>query len=213
MGLATGGEWAGSLTGATIDGVDMWEAITENLESPHGEMLHYADGVWGCSLQQGMMKIDVGDWKLNFNNVTFVFEEDLSPESSSFQCTAGSLMTPQMTADEKDTLAQAVLANDVGLELFLIGRAGATTEAARESAAGTGPSRYIASSPTQSTTAVTYSVLIIALVATVVITFAGIMYRVNKAVEATGSKVHPSGAVRGEYEPTETTSLLPKSKV
>eukprot|EP01035_Chromulina_nebulosa_P018292 gene18292-23973_t len=38
MGLATNGEWTGSYSGADIDGVDIWDAVTTNSKSPHTEM-------------------------------------------------------------------------------------------------------------------------------------------------------------------------------
>lgn len=57
MGLATGGTWKGSLIGAELDGVDMWDAITSNTDSPRTEIAHYVDKFGNVSVQIDMMKI------------------------------------------------------------------------------------------------------------------------------------------------------------
>eukprot|EP01035_Chromulina_nebulosa_P019145 gene19145-24984_t len=41
MSLATNGEWTGSYSGAEIDGVNVWDAIVTNSESPHNEIVFY----------------------------------------------------------------------------------------------------------------------------------------------------------------------------
>lgn len=51
MGLATGGAWKGGLEGATIDGVDAWNAITTNSDSPHSEIVHYVDDTGSICIQ------------------------------------------------------------------------------------------------------------------------------------------------------------------
>jgi hypothetical protein len=178
MGLATGGSWAGSMNGADIDGVDMWDAITNNLPSPHEEMLHYADGEWGCSLQQGMLKVDVGDWKLDFNNVTFIFKEDLEPTHASIQCTDPSLMSPSMTNQEKGILANTILSNsENGMDLALF----TSTSYSWFSTSGkVQPAYGLDVSGTHEV--VSYSVLAVALIATGAFTLAVVSHRVSRGI-------------------------------
>ena len=58
MGLATGNTWTGSYSGATLDGYDLWPAITTNAVSPRNEILHELDGD-EVSMQVGMLKLDI----------------------------------------------------------------------------------------------------------------------------------------------------------
>jgi hypothetical protein len=55
LGLATGGQWTGSLSGAEVDGVDIWSAVTSGgkITEPHPEIVHYADGEGAFCLQHG----------------------------------------------------------------------------------------------------------------------------------------------------------------
>eukprot|EP01035_Chromulina_nebulosa_P020599 gene20599-26708_t len=50
MGLATDGAWTGSLNEAAIDGVDVWDAIVTNSESPKHEIVFTNDGT-ACAMQ------------------------------------------------------------------------------------------------------------------------------------------------------------------
>jgi len=58
MGLATGGSWTGSLSGADIDGADIWASVMSGGEiaSPHEEIVHYADGEGAFCLQHGKIE-------------------------------------------------------------------------------------------------------------------------------------------------------------
>jgi len=57
MGLASGGLWKGSMTGAEIDGVDQWNALTTNGDSPRIEIVHFADSYGNVSIQYNMNKL------------------------------------------------------------------------------------------------------------------------------------------------------------
>lgn len=61
MGLATGGAWTGSYLGNTIDGVDMWTALTTNTASPRSEIVHYLTSDGNCSYQLDMVKLIMTD--------------------------------------------------------------------------------------------------------------------------------------------------------
>ena len=55
MYLATGGAWTGSYVGAVIDGVNMWEAIMSDEDSPRTEIAHYANAEGAGSVQVGIL--------------------------------------------------------------------------------------------------------------------------------------------------------------
>lgn len=57
MGVATGNMWKGSYTGAALDGVDMWNAIMGNSDSPRSEIVHYVDKFGNTSIQIDMHKL------------------------------------------------------------------------------------------------------------------------------------------------------------
>lgn len=208
MGLATGGAWTGSMADHVIDGVDMWNAIIEDLPSPHEEMLHYADGEWGCSLQQGMRKIDIGDWKLNFNNVTFVFEEDLHPEHAAMQCSAPSLVNPAQSSIEAKALAQELMdefnaaAGGNGGKASMTLYTGSSHHSTSRQSAKANIAVYGAVVSSQG--AVTFSVVVVAFAAIIAITLGAVWTRVTKAVEERTKARAPEVA-------DETTALLPKA--
>jgi len=59
MGLATGGAWTGSFLGNTIDGVDIWNAVTTNTESPHHEIVNHLSADGNVTYQYDMKKMIV----------------------------------------------------------------------------------------------------------------------------------------------------------
>lgn len=118
MGLATGGEWTGSYTGAELDGVDMWDAIINNLPSPRSEIVHYADGEYGCSIQIDMMKLDVGDTLLLQKEPAFVFPGDVNPDSSEMYCKSPSLVSSNMAASAQLSIVNAITAKAEADTLF-----------------------------------------------------------------------------------------------
>lgn len=61
MGLATGGAWTGSFLQHTVDGVDMWTAITTNTESPRHEIVNYLTTDGNCSYVNDMKKLIVSN--------------------------------------------------------------------------------------------------------------------------------------------------------
>jgi len=61
MGLATGGAWTGGLTGNTIDGVDMWNAVTTNTASPRSEIVNFLNSEGEVSYVLDGMKYIVSD--------------------------------------------------------------------------------------------------------------------------------------------------------
>lgn len=94
MGLATDKQWTGSLTGAVLDGMDVWDAITTNSPSPRTEIVHYADGDAGVVLQLGTSKLFAGVVPSDDPVVVYAFEEDLKPDETYHQCENPSLMYP-----------------------------------------------------------------------------------------------------------------------
>jgi len=93
MGLATNGEWTGSYSGADIDGVDMWDAIMTNSDSPHEEIVHYANGPSeSISIQYNMIKLDMNVIEPDVTEPLYIFSEDKSSSSSNYLCENPSLI-------------------------------------------------------------------------------------------------------------------------
>jgi len=91
MGLATGGGWNGSFTGATLDGRDVWHSIMSDDQSPHDEIIHYHDGQ-NASIQYDFYKLDYGADLVDFVVPAYTFEKDQDPDSASTSCATPSLM-------------------------------------------------------------------------------------------------------------------------
>eukprot|EP01035_Chromulina_nebulosa_P018932 gene18932-24739_t len=71
MNLATEGEWSGSYSGNDIDGVDMWDAIINNEDSPKVEIVHYLYGET-ASISYNNLKYDVGLDLKDYDSVDYV---------------------------------------------------------------------------------------------------------------------------------------------
>lgn len=85
MRLATNDEWTGSYIGSTIDGVDIWDAITKNKASPHEEMVFYvADD--SAVIQRNMLKYVYGFPPKDVDPPQYVWDYDLDLDSSRGMC-------------------------------------------------------------------------------------------------------------------------------
>jgi hypothetical protein len=92
MNRATDGEWTGSFSGADIDGVDLWDAITTGDSSTqHEEIVFYVDSESAV--------IQSGDYKYFYNTndqatdePAYVFESDMHPDDTRFACENPTLM-------------------------------------------------------------------------------------------------------------------------
>lgn len=103
MGRASNGEWTGSLTDATLDGYDMWDAIMTNSPSPRHEIVHYADGKNTITLQSDDAKIIFGIITPAFTSPPTKFQTDLFPNNSYMKCMAPSLVyAASILADDDD---------------------------------------------------------------------------------------------------------------
>lgn len=102
MGLATNNKWSGSYTGAELDGVDQWKAITTpGTETPRSEILHYHDGIEESSIQIDMMKLNQNS-PLNAISYPTVFANDLRPDLSHEACPNPSLMKGTLNFQRKN---------------------------------------------------------------------------------------------------------------
>ena len=91
MGLATAGSWKGSLSGNSIDGVDMWTAIMTNSSSPRTEILHrLEDTSFTIQHKNIILREDIN---ANAESPRFIFENDLDPDLTIYTCPWPSLMT------------------------------------------------------------------------------------------------------------------------
>ncbi len=89
--LASDGEWDGGLTGAEIDGSNMWKVINKNGTSAHNEIIHYCDGST-YSAQKGSMKYDFGKDSGHTRKPDYQFTSDLSSSGSALKCDNPSLV-------------------------------------------------------------------------------------------------------------------------
>jgi len=63
MGLASSNQWTGGLSGAKLDGHDMWTAITSNTPSPRQEIIHYVNKNQSLvSIQRNNLKLYIGPY-------------------------------------------------------------------------------------------------------------------------------------------------------
>jgi len=83
MGLATGGAWSGSFIQNELDGVDMWNAITTNSESPRHEIVHFLTPDGNCSYQYDMKKLIVTPNLDAFVTPNFEF---VGTEAEAYEC-------------------------------------------------------------------------------------------------------------------------------
>ena len=105
MGLATGGQWTGSLFGADLDGMDQWAALsTPGSASPRREILHFHDGTNVSSLQIDMMKLDIGVEEKVMASPDYVFESDQKKTRRSKLCDNPTLMSDSMLDQHSDLL-------------------------------------------------------------------------------------------------------------
>ena len=97
MGLATGDQWTGSFAGADLDGVDLWNAIVSNTESPRHEILH--------ELKREDVSIQIDNMKLDASHVPpirkhkpdYTFTADADPTLSRMVCEWPSLWSYKPT--------------------------------------------------------------------------------------------------------------------
>ena len=89
--LATDGDWEGSLTGAEIDGSNMWRVINKNGSSSHNEFIHFCDGST-YSAQKNSIKYDFGKDSTHNQKADYEFTSDLSTTGSVLLCEDPSLV-------------------------------------------------------------------------------------------------------------------------
>jgi hypothetical protein len=94
MHVATEGAWTGSYSGATIDGVDMWNAIMTNSTSPKTQIVHFASAhTDNACVQIGMVKLNYLEVLQPVNDPDYVFAGDMHPQQAYFQCADVSSLT------------------------------------------------------------------------------------------------------------------------
>ena len=97
MGLATEAQWTGSYSGADLDGIDLWDAIVSNTESPRHEILH--------ELKREDVSIQIDNMKLDASHVPpirkhkpdYTFTADADPTLSRMTCEWPSLWSYKPT--------------------------------------------------------------------------------------------------------------------
>ena len=93
MGLATDGQWKGPLNGESVDGTDMWEAITTNDKSAQRQEIVFFSNGDACALQWESYRYLYEMKAASASEPEWVFSE-LEGESY-LQCTAPSLMSEE----------------------------------------------------------------------------------------------------------------------
>jgi len=99
MNVATNSDWDGMLlSGAEMDGKDMWEAITSNSTSPNAEILFYVDTEGASALQWEMYKYLNGTTDTPADEPDFYFDDgDQAPENAAESCIDPSLVHSSYT--------------------------------------------------------------------------------------------------------------------
>ena len=124
MGQATNGEWTGSYSGDTLDGVDVWSAILENSTSPHQTIVHYHDGE-NCTLQYKMVKMVTSSNWHKYHEPDHYFAKDQAPQNSVESCSNPSLIYVDATDDyTSDTSIASINTFNIGtahsIKIFLV---------------------------------------------------------------------------------------------
>jgi cytoskeletal protein RodZ len=87
MHLATEGTYTGSYSGATLDGADMWNAITTNSATPHTSIVHFASkkSTSAC-VQMSMVKYNYLEALVTVASPQTVFASDAKPSDARMLC-------------------------------------------------------------------------------------------------------------------------------
>ena len=86
MSAATDGTWKGSYTGADIDGLDFWPALTGTGDTPDKEIVFFVGDNAGV-IQQGPYKYFFNQDMQEQEPASYVFEEDQGPKYARQTCT------------------------------------------------------------------------------------------------------------------------------
>jgi hypothetical protein len=163
MHLATEGTWTGSYTGATIDGSDMWNAITTNSASPHTDIVHYVSSKSAAAcVQKNMVKLNYQESLVTVATPEAVFTSDADPGAANFQCDFVSFLTGDDAAGSQSPsskpTAKPTSAPSISPTASPSATAATTAPSAKPSSKPTStPSVKPTSKPTASPTAATVS--------------------------------------------------------
>ena len=91
MSAATDGTWKGSYTGAEIDGLDFWPALTGTGDTPDKEIVFFVSENAGV-IQQGGYKYFYNQDMQEQEPAQYVFEEDQGPKYARQTCTNPNLI-------------------------------------------------------------------------------------------------------------------------
>lgn len=117
LGLATGKQWSGSFKGATIDGVDVWDAIIKDEESPHKEIIFYV-AADSAVIQYDMMKYILGFPPVAVNLPKYVWDKDLHPDHSYMTCDITDMGDPTYGAYSSTLTITQILSG--GLHVLIV---------------------------------------------------------------------------------------------
>ncbi len=95
MHVATDGEWTGSFGGSSvvIDGINVWDAIINDEDSPRTSILHLLDSPTSYSVHVGSYKLNYNCTKKNPHDTpTCIYDTDQNPSNSFLACDVVSLV-------------------------------------------------------------------------------------------------------------------------
>lgn len=112
MNVATNGEWSGSFGGSSvvIDGINVWDAIINDDDSPRTSIIHLMDSALNYSVQ-------LGNYKLNYDCISvknkhdvpnYTYSTDQYPNNSFLSCDVISLVDYNDAGDDASSGIVAV---------------------------------------------------------------------------------------------------------
>lgn len=100
MSLVTDGEWTGSYANATIDGVDMWDAVLNDKASPRTEIPLYVNDRGHGSIIVNMTKLDYNISWVDVDTPMYTFPYDHAQQYRQYSCKSPELLLTTESASE-----------------------------------------------------------------------------------------------------------------
>jgi hypothetical protein len=123
MHVATNGEWTGSFGGSSvaIDGINVWDAIMDDEDSPRTSIIHLMDTTSNYSLLVDSYVLNYHCVKKNEHDVpTCTYDTDQNPNNSFLSCDVISLVDFSDTDSISDDFFGTIAAVNSNYRVFLV---------------------------------------------------------------------------------------------